>query len=180
MGHKVRTNQSRSNSAFYSYEGLTDSDLAEMMPSYQEVEGWTDMLSPPERKPSRAAKVLILATLGTVLLVVALSLFSGCGDDKVVYTWGDVSEDLAGKVCTAVESCGATHSETCQEHVAWHLCKPQGDCDVAVDEDAAKVALDACQASLEADNACFILAFGFVPQPCLDVLQLEPKQDAGP
>lgn len=123
----------------------------------------------------------LLKLLGISVLALACN---GDTDDR--WTWGEFSRELAGAYCAATVRCGLfADAELCVDHVAWHLCAPHYSCDLPLaDEDAAREALDACVADLEAVDAsgCEALYWGILPESCYGLTDFEPSSeaDAGP
>lgn len=99
------------------------------------------------------------------------------------YTWGDVTDELAGDYCATLAQCGfraALDREVCIEHTTFHLCRADRSCNRPVRVDDAEAALAACANSLGAYEfgsfECIKLGYGLVSAECSDVLDLKPEQ----
>jgi len=110
-----------------------------------------------------------------------------CGSSNGPYTWGDLSLEISQNYCGALHQCGFARSErdyeVCVEHTTFHLCEPDSSCDIEIDEDEARVAMDNCSAVLHTltydSEECFFLGrYGFLPTECSTLFDLRPDTSA--
>lgn len=68
--------------------------------------------------------------------------------------------------------------DVCIEHTSFHLCAPDGTCDVELDQSTTEDALYACDAAVRTldDFGCYLMnAWGSMPQECDAVFAVDPS-----
>lgn len=84
------------------------------------------------------------------LIGLSLLFLACCGNNKAP-TWGEAVEEFSVGYCHAINACGWIANEhdgaICEEHTAWHLCAPDGTCDLESTPEQ-REALDACMTAL--------------------------------